>query len=179
MNKFKNFSKFIILIISIVIFYSIGLAKDVKLKPIFNGSRMEKKVTLTFDDGPHPIGTPQILSVLKRHQVKATFFMIAKQVKKFPEIALQVKKEGHDIGSHTITHPKLKKCSEKQLQEEIGGSVKIIQNYTGFRPKYFRPSYGHYDQNILKIAEKYGMKTVLWEADAADYRSSRSKATIK
>lgn len=168
----------LVIIICILISGAV-IAENRYLKPIFHGPRTKKIVALTFDDGPHPARTPQILEVLKKHKVKATFFMVAKQVKKFPKTAAEVKRAGHSIGSHTINHPRLKKCSLSKLQEEIGGSVKIIKAYTGVKPRYFRPTYGQYDQRIMRMAEKYGMQTILWDADASDYYRRRSAETIQ
>ncbi len=154
------------------------LAQNALLRPVSNIGVTEKVVVLTFDDGPHPVMTPQVLDILKKYKVKAVFFMIAQQVKKFPDIARRVKQEGHEIGTHSIYHHDPKRCSESMLREEIGGSIKIIEAYTGVRPRYYRPPYGRYDQRILEMAKAYDLIPMLWDADAYDYHPRQSSRNI-
>ena len=84
-----------------------------------------KYIALTFDDGPHPVYTPEILDILKENNAKATFFVIGKNAKNYPDLILREKEEGHEIGNHTYSHPDMKGISVDKAVEEI---IKDIKN---------------------------------------------------
>jgi peptidoglycan/xylan/chitin deacetylase (PgdA/CDA1 family)/spore germination protein YaaH/GT2 family glycosyltransferase len=100
-----------------------------------------KTVALTFDDGPSPIWTPKILDVLKRHNVKATFFMIGSQLIDYPELARRVYAEGHEIGSHSFTHPDMAHVGEERVRLELSTTQRAFQAILGRSVMLFRPPY--------------------------------------
>jgi len=101
----------------------------------------DKTVALTFDDGPDPTWTPKILAVLKRHNVKATFFMIGEEVAEYPDIVRQVYADGHEIGNHSFTHPNMAHVSEERVKLELSATQRAFQAILGHSPKLFRPPY--------------------------------------
>ena len=101
----------------------------------------DKKVAITFDDGPDPNYTPQILDVLKREQAPATFFLIGLEVQKFPGLAQRIYEEGHAIGNHTFTHPDISEVSQRYIDIELNVTERLFASKLGVKPLYFRPPY--------------------------------------
>jgi peptidoglycan/xylan/chitin deacetylase (PgdA/CDA1 family) len=103
-------------------------------------STSQKVVAITFDDGPNPIYTAQVLDIFREAEGKATFFMIGEQMDKYPEMVKKVVEQGHEIGNHTYTHPKLSQLSPAECLEEIEQTEKIMQELVGQKPVVFRPA---------------------------------------
>ncbi|MCC3375003.1 polysaccharide deacetylase family protein [Cohnella sp. REN36] len=122
----------------------------------------EKVIALTFDDGPDPKDTSQILDLLQQYHAKATFFIMGRKAKEHPEIVKREALEGHEIANHTYTHPVLVRCSAKQIQEEISKTQNILAETAGVRPVLFRPPEGFFDARVLEATKAHGLKTVLW-----------------
>lgn len=120
----------------------------------------EKVIALTFDDGPHPTYTPQILNVLAKYDAKATFFVIGEHAKKFPAIILREEDEGHEIANHTYTHPYSK--TAEVLENELIKTNEVIYDITGTYPTLYRPVGGSYNDRIINIAVENGFKVVMW-----------------
>lgn len=136
----------------------------------------EKVVSLTFDDGPSPVYTPKILDVLKEHKVKATFFVTGRHVKKYPEIARRIVKEGHDIGNHSYSHCNMILLNEKQLFNEISQAEQAIVESTGLRPVLFRPPRGIYNNRVRQRVLAEGYRIVLWSVSSLDWSFLSPKA---
>jgi peptidoglycan-N-acetylglucosamine deacetylase len=132
---------------------------------IWEVNTKEKLVALTFDDGPHPVFTPQILDILSKHNAKATFFVAGNKVIRFPDILKQEVKEGHEIANHTYNHIYGYKITSAKLTTELEETDKIIQKFTGFKPSLYRPVGGIYNDMIIKTAIKNGKEVVLWSWD--------------
>ena len=123
----------------------------------------EKIVALTFDDGPHPIYTPQILDILDQYQAKATFFMIGSRMEEYPDIVKEVAARGHLIANHTYTHPdNLRTLSPEKLQWETEQCQHSMQRIAGQNTYLFRPPRGILNPEIIKILQKKGYTIVLW-----------------
>lgn len=134
-----------------------------------------KYIALTFDDGPSPDVTPQVLEILKAYGAKATFFMLASQAEYHPELAKRVADEGHEIGNHTINHPNLAKLGKEQIRKEIEESSHIIENITGQSPVYFRPPYGIYNDAVAQIAFENSSPIILWSVDSLDWKHKNAE----
>lgn len=130
----------------------------------------EKIIALTFDDGPHPIYTKQILDLLKQYEAKGTFFLVGKQAENNPEIVLRMNEEGHAIGNHTYTHPSSK--SVPQIMKEIEQTNTTLINIIGYSPKLFRPVEGYYTEQLINEVVKEGYQMVMWSwhQDTEDWR---------
>jgi peptidoglycan/xylan/chitin deacetylase (PgdA/CDA1 family) len=123
----------------------------------------KKVVALTFDDGPHPVFTPAILKILGKYKIKATFFMVGKQMEKYPAIVKQAIDAGNEIGNHTYTHPhNIEADTDAQMIRELDKCEQIIENMTGKRAHLFRPPRGLINGSVLTIANEEGYKTILW-----------------
>ncbi|SHE88325.1 polysaccharide deacetylase family sporulation protein PdaB [Seinonella peptonophila] len=135
---------------------------------------MKKKwIALTFDDGPHPMVTSEILSILKQYHAKATFFCMGAKVKLRPHIVKRMISEGHEIGNHTYHHKKLQRLSSQSIQKEMDLSQQITMKTTGRRPVLFRPPEGYYNADIIKLAKKNRQQVILWswDQDTKDWRN--------
>jgi peptidoglycan-N-acetylglucosamine deacetylase len=132
----------------------------------------EKMVAITFDDGPSPVYTPQVLDVLAKHKAKATFFVVGKHAIKHPEIIRREVLEGHEIANHTFNHSNIVRDSKK-LENEIEITTDTLKEITGFSPSLFRPVGGNYNDVIINTAAENGYHVVLWSwhQDTKDWKN--------
>lgn len=126
-----------------------------------------KQVALTFDDGPDPKVTMQILDILKKYDAKATFFMLGSRVEYYPEIAKNVADAGHELGNHTWNHPDLTKSGVEKIRNEINRTSKIIHEVTGMESISLRPPYGAVNKTVR---EQTDLPIVLWDVDTLDWK---------
>lgn len=133
----------------------------------------EKLVAITFDDGPHPTFTPQILDILEQYDAKATFFVAGNKVIRFPEVLKRVEQEGHEIANHTYNHIYSGKITSEKLTSELEQTDQIIESITGKKPTLYRPVGGLYNDVIIETALKNGKHIILWSwnLDPKDWRS--------
>lgn len=129
---------------------------------IVNNSAASKKIAITFDDGPHPVHTEKILDILKKYNVKATFFVLGSNAARYPEIVKRTFDEGHELGNHTYNHVFINRISDEKLKEEISETDKVIFNITGARPIIFRPPGGAYNDRKVDVVSETGHKCILW-----------------
>ncbi|MDF1795205.1 MAG: polysaccharide deacetylase family protein [Coxiellaceae bacterium] len=135
-------------------------------------------VALTFDDGPSPIYTPQVLAILKRYGIHATFFVVAGNAKRHPEMIKAILADGNNIANHSMTHPKLTRLSGKRLQWEIGGAKKVITKLVGKPPACLRPPFGLTNARVKAVIEKNGMIQVPIGYNSFDYARPGVKKLI-
>lgn len=119
-----------------------------------------KAVAITFDDGPNPEYTPQILDIFREHNGKATFYVIGEHVAKYPEIAQAAFREGHELGNHTWTHPALTKLTPEERQRELEATEHVIQEVSGQKPVTFRPPYLDFNGEVAEQVERMGYPTI-------------------
>ena len=126
-------------------------------------------VALTFDDGPHPILTPWILDLLDRYNAKATFLLVGKQVELYPELAREIVKRGHEVGSHSYTHSNMRQLSSLGVERELVMSRQVIRRATGEFVTLFRPPGGNYDPQVREAVAATGFTTVFWNENITSY----------
>lgn len=122
----------------------------------------DKMVAITFDDGPHPVHTPEILDLLAKYNAKATFFVLGKKAELHPEIIKREIKEGHEIGNHTYSHLYATNASSEKLSSELKKTDKIIENTIGYPTYLYRPVGGQYDSRIIKMAAQNKKLVIMW-----------------
>jgi peptidoglycan-N-acetylglucosamine deacetylase len=132
------------------------------------GSTKARDVALTFDDGPGPY-TPQVLSVLERYHVKATFFVIGKMLQYFSASTVREIEDGDVIGDHTETHPMMAHLSAHDQYEELFEQIARVELLGGHRPVLFRPPYGSFNATTLRELKKLHLLMTLWSVDTDDY----------
>jgi peptidoglycan/xylan/chitin deacetylase (PgdA/CDA1 family) len=131
--------------------------------------RRPGEIALTFDDGPNPEWTPKLLEILARHDVKATFFMLGKFAETQPDLVRRVAAEGHLIGDHSWSHPKLSMCSAKRIEDELKRTRDKLEQITSSPVKFFRPPFGARRPAVFRIAPELGLEPVLWNAMTNDW----------
>ncbi|HKM35486.1 MAG TPA: polysaccharide deacetylase family protein [Lachnospiraceae bacterium] len=135
-----------------------------------------KKVALTFDDGPHPYYTEQLLDGLKDRGVKVTFFVTGQHAEKYPDIIKRISEEGHLIGNHTYSHIQLKDNNRDAYKQELIQTNEILFELTGKEIEYVRPPYGSWDK---KFEKELNMFPVLWNVDPLDWCSTNTASVTK
>ena len=128
-----------------------------------------KRIVLTFDDGPHPKQTLQILDLLDRYDIKATFFVIGVNVKNYPGIVAQVQARGHEIANHTSTHTHASRLDMSALRSEITECEQEVYMQTGKHCTLFRPPEGAMNDGMRKVVKELGYTSVLWTLDTRDW----------
>ncbi|HET9721280.1 MAG TPA: polysaccharide deacetylase family protein [Solirubrobacteraceae bacterium] len=127
-------------------------------------------VTITFDDGPHPEGTPQILALLAAHQVRATFFVVGEQVQRRPELVRRIVQEGHLVALHAHRHQLQLRRSARDLSDDYTRGMAAIEEAINRTPTLHRPPYGIYSRAGLHQARQRGLQPLLWSAWGKDWR---------
>jgi peptidoglycan/xylan/chitin deacetylase (PgdA/CDA1 family) len=135
-----------------------------------------QEVALTFDDGPNDPYTFQLLELLARHQVRATFFLMGGYVRRRPEIARAVRQAGHLVGNHTMSHPSLLWEPPARVREELAGCSAVIEDAIGEAVKWFRPPFGSRRPDVLRTAAELGLTPVMWNITAHDWDATDPQA---
>ncbi len=139
------------------------------LPKLVRGSHLEKKLLLTFDDGPHPASTLGLLKILHDEGVPATFFVIGKMVEKRPDLLRAIQKAGQTIANHTFSHVTMIRLPEDEQRTEYRANNDIVRKITGQGMTFCRPPGGDYDASTIRAAQAEGLTTVLWTDDPGDF----------
>ncbi|KAI9025268.1 hypothetical protein CLU79DRAFT_82270 [Phycomyces nitens] len=123
---------------------------------------------LTFDDGPSNY-TSTLLDILDEYHIKATFCVMGSNVKKYPEVLQRIYDSGHQIASHTYSHPHLMSLTNEEIIYEIKATEEAIEEAIGIRPRYLRPPYGEADDRVKSLLRTMGYRVLMWNVDPTDY----------
>lgn len=138
--------------------------------PAFSeGKTSQKLVALTFDDGPYPPYTGQVLDVLQEYQVPATFFVIGQNAHDHPELVQRIVAEGHQIGNHTYSHMDLLKADRETIAAEVIKTNQVIASIIGYPPHVVRPPHGFRDAVVMDVMAEQKMKVVEWSVISRDW----------
>ena len=140
-----------------------------KLLPIYSVQTEKKEIALTINCAWNDSDIDKIIEVLKSNNVKATFFMVGDWVEKYPEAVKKINQEGHEIGSHSDTHPHVNQLSSEENLEEIKTSSKKIEQITNKKVTLYRPPYGEYNNTVIKVANENSYIPIQWSLDTLDY----------
>lgn len=147
-------------------------SQEVSTGKITGEEDVAKKIALTFDDGPHPRYTEQLLDGLKERNVVATFFVTGENAQNYPNIIRREQEEGHLIGNHTYSHIQLTSGNRETFREELVKTNEILENITGEKVSFVRPPYGSWDKSFEK---ELNMFPVLWNIDPLDWCSHNAE----
>lgn len=126
-------------------------------------------VVLTFDDGPDPVHTREVLDALDVHQAKATFFVIGRKAEQHRELVEEIVRRGHEVGVHGFAHDRLFSLrGSKRVREDLERAIRVLENITGKTPLLFRPPIGHTNPTIARIADRLDLTMVGWSVRARD-----------
>ncbi|WEG11871.1 polysaccharide deacetylase family protein [Pullulanibacillus sp. KACC 23026] len=147
----------------------------------------ELAVAITFDDGPNPIYTPQVLEIFDEVSGKATFFMIGEQMVKEPELVKTISEKGHEIGNHSYTHANLTEIDEAAIQRELGQNEKLIETLTGRKPAIMRPPYLAFNEIVQSVVHQFdyeaigalNMEATDWEQPGVDHIYTASRKHVQ
>lgn len=136
---------------------------------IWKGPENKNVVALTFDDGPKLEYCEELLDILDRSGVKATFFVVGSQAEIYPDLIMRMDESGHEICNHTYSHLPANKMSKSSALGDIQRCSAVIHKIIGRQPRYFRPSGGGYNEALSLGIRKLGMKKVFWSLNPSDY----------
>lgn len=122
----------------------------------------KRGVALTFDDGPHPLGTPAVLDLLEARDVVATFFLVGEQVDRWPEVAADIVERGHAIALHGYRHRLLLRTPPPLLARDLDRAAAVITESTRQAPEFYRPPYGVFSSAALTLVRRRGWRAILW-----------------
>ena len=161
----------------LAVYASVSISAGVYVKAFCRTKSSSKVIALTFDDGPDSVWTPKVLEVLRRYNVKATFFCIGDEVNKHPQLVKQLQEEGHLIGNHTYYHTSFfPLLSRKKMVAELQRCDRAIKNATGEQVTLFRPPFGVTNPTIAASVRELGYKVVGWSIRSFDtVKSEREK----
>lgn len=135
-----------------------------------------RRVALTFDDGPHPGATERILQILKEKRVPATFFVVGKQVERYPGLLRSLDRAGHEIANHTYDHPNLTTISALDVKFQLDDTRRLIEKIIDKKCAYFRPPGGQLNASVAAQAARGGHRLILWDVFPQDHLSPAPNA---
>jgi peptidoglycan/xylan/chitin deacetylase (PgdA/CDA1 family) len=145
---------------------------------VFRKGTVRGKIALTFDDGPDPVYTPLLLDLLRRHRIKATFFVLGSKAERYPDLVARIHAEGHQIGVHNYTHWSNWLLTPRSVRrKQVERSSEIVERIIGVRPKYYRPPWGILNLFDLWLLRNY--KIVLWSVMPCDWSSRVGVARLE
>jgi peptidoglycan-N-acetylglucosamine deacetylase len=148
--------------------------------PTARGTGDSSTMALTFDDGPNPKATPRILDLLAQHNQRATFYVMGRHVRAFPELAKEIIARGHAIGNHTETHASLALVSPSRIREELDRCDQAISSAAGVTARWIRPPFGFRSPMLNSIIASRGNAGVaMWSVMARDWRPQPAKPVIE
>lgn len=152
----------------------ISVATANKKLPIYSTKYDKNVASLSFDAAWGNEDTGQLIEILDKYKVKATFFIVGEWVDKYPDSVKALSDAGHEIMNHSNTHPDMSKLSREQMLEEIKGCNQKIKKITGKEPTLFRAPYGAYNNTLIEVLSSINMHCVQWDVDSLDWKNYSS-----
>ncbi|MDE7268581.1 MAG: polysaccharide deacetylase family protein [Lachnospiraceae bacterium] len=147
--------------------------------PIYCVQTEEPKIALTFDAAWGNQDTKKIMEILKKHNVKVTFFMTGGWVDTYPDDVKMILAEGHDLGNHSQNHKNMSRLSDSEKEAELMSVHNKVKDLTGYEMFLFRPPYGDYDNSLVTTAKKCGYYAIQWDVDSLDWKDYGVESILK
>lgn len=147
--------------------------------PIYCVETDKNQIALSFDAAWGNEDTAKILEILRKHEVKVTFFMTGGWVEAYPDDVKAILADGHDLGNHSENHKNMPQLSSSEKEEELMAVHKKVQELTGYEMFLFRPPYGDYDNDVINVAKKCGYYSIQWDVDSLDWKDYGVDSIIK
>jgi peptidoglycan-N-acetylglucosamine deacetylase len=168
-----------LLALLVVSFWCIGAVRGAEPVTVWCGPASEHQVALTFDDGPSPTYTHQILALLKKYHAKATFFVLGRKVEQYPQIIKAMAADGHEIGNHTYDHPHLTQTPKPKCEGELERTRLDLEMLgCAQTPQLMRPPYSAYDKQLTSYLTHTHRELVLWSLDSGDWRGLNADTIV-
>lgn len=158
--------------------YSVFYGGNLRKLPIYRVQTEEKKIAISFDCAWGVDYTDTLLKVMEEENVHCTFFMVEFWAKKYPEYVKKIAQAGHEIGTHSATHPYMSKLDKTAITKELTTSIQAIESVTGKKVQVFRPPYGDYNDLLIDTATEMGLYTIQWDVDSLDWKNLSAKEII-
>ncbi|PAD93811.1 polysaccharide deacetylase family protein [Shouchella clausii] len=153
--------------------------EDLPPAPTYKGHEEKPMVSFLINVAWGNEYLPDMLKVMQQYDVKATFFLDGSWVKKNPQLAVMIKEEGHEIGSHAYSHPHMNTLSEAEIDEELTKTTEVIEATLDVTPKWFAPPSGEFNQLVVERAAAYDMRTILWTVDTIDWKKPEPSVMVE
>ncbi|POX53115.1 oligosaccharide deacetylase [Streptomyces sp. Ru71] len=151
----------------------------VRSEPLLSMPARGRTMYLTFDDGPDPRYTPDILDTLREYDVRATFFVCGEMASYNRDLLARMADEGHVVGNHTWTHPLLTQLDRAEIRDEMERTSDIIEDTYGERPRWFRAPYGAWNRAAFQLGAAMGMEPLAWTVDTEDWTTPGTRAIVR
>lgn len=169
-NKFFNKNIFMLIFIACFLCLELGILNNERAKyGIASGDPFLKQVVLTFDDGPREHGIQELIKIMKKFDVHATFFLVGKFAERNANITLEINKNGHEIANHSYTHPKLYRLWVEKIMREAERCDEVLENLGLRKTMFLRPPGGGFNIKIFNAMRRMNLKLGLWSVNTADY----------
>lgn len=177
----------VVLVVGISLLYTYGGNTSI-LDVFYNNSRElpiycvdtpEKKIAISFDAAWGADYTEDLLAILKKYNVKTTFFLVGFWVDNYPDMVRRIDEEGHEIGNHSSKHPKMSQLSKEQIIDELTKTSNKIEAITNKKVKVFRPPFGDYSNRLIETSRELGLQVIQWDVDSLDYKDYGTDAIVK
>ncbi len=159
--------------------YAVFYGGNLRKLPIYSVQTNEKKVAISFDCAWGVDYTDKLLEIMKAENVTCTFFMVEFWAEKYPDYVKKIDEHGHEIGTHSSTHPYMSKLSKDKIVKELATSSEAITRVTGKKVEVFRPPYGDYNDALIDTAKELGLYTIQWDVDSLDWKDLSAKEIEK
>ena len=171
-------------IISIIVLGSGGYhvvfsGKTTRKLPIYSVERQDKKIAISFDCAWGVDYTDKLLEIMEANDVKCTFFAVEFWAKKHPDYLRKISEHGHEIGTHSSTHPYMSKLSKDAIIKELTSSISAIESVINKKVTLFRAPYGDYNDSLIETASNLGLFTIQWDVDSLDWKDLAKEQITK
>lgn len=150
-----------------------------KQLPVYCVDTPEKKIAISFDAAWGADYTEDLLGILKKYDVKTTFFLVGFWVDKYPDMVRRIDEEGHEIGNHSSKHPHMSQLSKEQIVDELTKTSNKIEAITNKKVVLFRPPFGDYNNRLIETSRELGIQVIQWDVDSLDYKDYGADAIVK
>lgn len=157
----------------------VAMGDGSRLLPIYSVETPEKKVAVTFNCAWEADDIPDILEILEKYEAEATFFILGSWAKDNPSAVKMIADSGHEIGTHSNTHPDMAKLSEEEIRRELLRSCENIEKSGGGKPVLFRAPSGSYSNTLVKTADEMGFRMIQWDTDSRDWKDHTAEKMIE
>ena len=172
-------SLLIFIALAFFVLNSVAMGEGSRLLPIYSVETDEKKVAVTFNCAWGAEDIPEILTLLEKYEAKATFFILGQWAKENPTAVKMIAEAGHEIGTHSNTHPDMAKICTDKAKEELFRSCEHIEKAGGGKPKLFRAPSGSYSSELIKTASETGFMAIQWDIDSRDWKDKTAGEMVE